>query len=140
MNRFVKVLLWAMVLGSGSAGLWLSGATAVAADEPKERATLKGHTSWVLSVVISPDGKTLASASFDQTIKLWDLAVLTALSDRNLGRMLPNRHPIAGCLLHREFRARLPRLSYLPRVFTPHPAHPIFYRTPPLLPASSPRC
>ncbi|NER19840.1 MAG: protein kinase [Symploca sp. SIO1C2] len=35
--------------------------------------TLKGHLSSVFSVAISPDGKHLASGSFDNTIKLWDL-------------------------------------------------------------------
>ncbi|MEW5857762.1 MAG: serine/threonine-protein kinase, partial [Cyanobacteriota bacterium] len=33
--------------------------------------TLIGHSSWVRSIAISPDGQTLASGSDDSTIKLW---------------------------------------------------------------------
>ncbi|WP_017715215.1 WD40 repeat domain-containing serine/threonine-protein kinase [Kamptonema formosum] len=35
--------------------------------------TLTGHTDWVFSVAISPDGKTLVSSSRDNTIKIWNL-------------------------------------------------------------------
>ena len=35
---------------------------------------LRGHTNPVFSVAFSPDGKTLASGSYDDTIRLWEVA------------------------------------------------------------------
>jgi WD40 repeat protein len=36
--------------------------------------TLTNHSSWVVSIAISPDGKTLVSGSLDDRIMLWDIA------------------------------------------------------------------
>jgi WD40 repeat protein len=35
---------------------------------------LTGHTDTVISVAFSPDGKTLATGSFDDSVRLWDVA------------------------------------------------------------------
>ncbi|WP_217358227.1 WD40 repeat domain-containing protein, partial [Anabaena sp. UHCC 0187] len=43
----------------------------------KELQTFSGHLDSLASVVFSPNGKTLATASYDDTVILWNLDNLT---------------------------------------------------------------
>jgi hypothetical protein len=40
----------------------------------KNTLTLTGHGSWVTSLSFSPDGKLLASGSWDKSLKVWEIA------------------------------------------------------------------
>ena len=39
-----------------------------------QKLALNGHEDWVYALALSPDGKTLASGSWDGQVRLWDLA------------------------------------------------------------------
>jgi cytochrome c len=51
----------------GRIAIWRTG-------EQKPAAVLEGHQAPVVALALSPDGGTLASASWDHTIRLWPLA------------------------------------------------------------------
>lgn len=53
------------VAGSGVVELWDLA-------KKEKRRELKGHTSWVYAVAYHPDGAHLASAGWDQSIRIWE--------------------------------------------------------------------
>jgi WD40 repeat protein len=66
----------------------------------KERLAFQGHTNWAYAVAFSPDGKMLASGTYDRTLRLWDPATG---QERNLSKKI--EHIESSSHLARDSRA-----------------------------------
>jgi WD40 repeat protein len=65
----------------------------LAAAARPEIAVLSAHTGQVVSVAFSPDGKTLATATFDHTVQLWDVA-----TGRQIGEPITSNNGNTGSM------------------------------------------
>jgi WD40 repeat protein len=84
-NDGTKLAAWTSTLDNGPGEIYLWNLTV----DPAPIETLSGHREEVLNVAFSPDSKTLASSSLDETIRFWDME-----SGRQKGPVLADVHRV----------------------------------------------
>lgn len=62
--------------------LFLLGVAVILPGAGAQPAPVKAHAALVHAVAVSPDGKTLATAGFDNLVKLWDIAADGTLKEK----------------------------------------------------------
>ncbi|PSO61773.1 MAG: hypothetical protein BRC53_10980 [Cyanobacteria bacterium SW_6_48_11] len=70
------------------------------------RHTLTGHSDWVSSLAISTDGRFLASASWDKSLRLWELAtgnLIESCCEHSQGLLAVSFHPDGSYLATGSF-------------------------------------
>ena len=77
--------------------------------------TLEGHSDYVSSVAFSHDSTRLASASYDNTVKLWDASSGECLQTFDIGRTITSLSfdPVGSCISTEigKFAINIPQTS-----------------------------
>jgi WD40 repeat protein len=58
---------------------------------------MDGHKAIIMAIAFSPDGKTLATASLDHTVKLWSVAI-----GQEVATLKGHRGPVSGLAFSRD--------------------------------------
>ncbi len=88
---------------------------------------LEGHLSYVNAVAFPPDGKLLASASVDSTVKPWDVGSGAVLQTLEVDSVIKSLSFFDDGVLLKTYRGLL-RTTFLPNIATLSPPNvPLLY-------------